>query len=195
MTTHQYRIASNRLPVYDYTQPGWYFVTINTKNRHPYFGVIVNGEMQLSKIGMVVKNELLKTPKIRSYVLLDEYVIMPNHIHVIIVINARHNHNKTNTVVETPRRGVSTENVLQYVVHHPKPYTENVSLNTTNHWKPHSLGAMVNQFKSICTKYIRTHINAHFAWQSRYYDHIIRNQYELNRIRAYIRNNAQKHHI
>lgn len=96
----KYRIPSTRLPGWDYANAGYYFVTIVTHGRIPYFGEIVAGEMHLSPIGDIVANEWVKTPQIRPNVQLDEWVIMPNHLHAILVI--------TGTLVETPRRGVST---------------------------------------------------------------------------------------
>ena len=89
---------------------------------------------------------------------------MPNHIHGILVITERM------TNVETPRRGVSTR----------------------SKWKPGTLGAIINQFKSISTKRIRHAGTNAFAWQPRFHDHIIRNEDALFRIRTYIQNNPQK---
>src|ERR1700758_186582 len=77
---------SIRLKEYDYSQSGAYFITVCTYNRECLFGDVVNGEMRLNKWGTIVENELLKTPELRPNVLLDEYVVMPNHLHGIIVI-------------------------------------------------------------------------------------------------------------
>ncbi|HHT9117561.1 MAG TPA: transposase, partial [Candidatus Hypogeohydataceae bacterium YC38] len=71
---------------YDYSQVGAYFLTICTHNKACVFGDIVNGEMQLNDYGAIVKNEWLKTDKLRRNVAIDEYIIMPNHIHGIIII-------------------------------------------------------------------------------------------------------------
>ena len=100
--------------------------------------------------------EELKTPLIRPNISIDAWVVMPNHIHAIIVIG------ENPEVVQTPRRGVSVK---------------------TN-WKLGTLGAMVYQFKSICTKRIRALGCADFAWQARFYDHIIQNEKDLDNIRA-----------
>jgi len=118
----KYRISSARLPGWDYASAGYYFVTIVTQGHIPYFGEIVDGKMHLSPIGAIVADEWTKTPQIRPNVQMDEWVIMPNHIHGIINI----------IEVETPRRGVST-----------------------TAWKPNTLGSILNQFKSVCTKRIR----------------------------------------
>ncbi len=148
--------------------------------------------MHLSPIGEIVAEEWLKTPQIRPNVLLDEWVIMPNHIHGIIVITSR---------VETPRRGVSTPDrgvstpdrgVSTPDRGVPTPDRgvptprRGVSTNTTTQWKPNTLGTIINQFKSVCTKRIRAAGSVEFAWQSRFYDHIIRDEKSFERIRSYI---------
>ncbi len=78
---------SNRLRNYDYSTPGYYFVTICTYKRSHMFGSISKQEMLLNDKGRIVKNEWMKTPRIRPYVQLDEFIIMPNHIHGIIIIS------------------------------------------------------------------------------------------------------------
>ncbi len=70
---------SIRLPGYDYSQEGCYFITIVTHEREPIFGTIVADEMELSKFGRIVEDEWMKTPTIRREIELDEFVIMPNH--------------------------------------------------------------------------------------------------------------------
>ena len=172
---NRYTIRSARLPGYDYSQNGMYFTTICTKDKEEFFGEIKNGEMILNDIGKIVRKELLQTPIIRKNVKLDRWVIMPNHLHVIIEIIDQPNGVETprKNWVETPRRGVSTMR---------GGYNPN--------WKPNSLGSIINQFKSVCTKRIwKTVPNIGFAWQSRFYDHIIRNDESLNKIREYIQTN------
>ena len=83
---NRYCIKSARLEGYDYSASGGYFVTICTHDREYWFGEIVRGKMQLSEIGEIVADEWVKTEQIRSNVELDEWVIMPNHFHGIIMI-------------------------------------------------------------------------------------------------------------
>ncbi len=155
---NKYRVESSRLPGYDYSQNGIYFVTICTKEREEFFGKIENGKMILSNIGEIIKEELLKTPEIRKNIRLDEWIIMPNHLHAIIEIN------NGRVSVETPRRGVSTIPTK----------LKNKRGGYNSEWKPNSLGSIINQFKSVCTKKILKLKYVTFAWQSRFYDHIIR---------------------
>ena len=168
---NKYRTESTRLKNWDYSKSGYYFVTICTKDKKCFFGEIENEKIILNEIGEIAHNEWGETEKIRSNIKLDEFIVMPNHIHGILIIAKK----IASPNEETPRRGVSTER----------------NLNHKLEWKPNSLGSIINQFKSICTKQSRL-INPNFAWQSRFHDHIIRDENELNQIREYIINNPLK---
>ena len=85
-TPSKLRRRSIRLRGYDYAQPGAYFVTVCTHQWANIFGDIINGEMILNPLGRVVQDEWLRTAQIRLYVQLDEYVVMPNHLHGIVMI-------------------------------------------------------------------------------------------------------------
>lgn len=179
MTLYQnkYRVESARHPHWDYTSNGYYFVTICTHNRQHFFGRVIAGKMQLSDIGKIVADEWQKTSQIRSNVKLDEWVVMPNHFHGIIIID-----NPAQTFqnpAETFRRNVSNVN-SQF----------NQSTNKSR-LKPDSLGSIIGQFKSVCTKQIRQQ-HPEFRWQTRFHDIIIRNEKSLHNIRRYIINNPAK---
>ncbi len=90
---NRYRIESSRLQGYDYSQNGAYCITICTKNREQYFGTIINGVMHHSQMGEIAKHEWLRTPQLRpdTNIVLDEFVIMPDHVHMIFFINLGHN--------------------------------------------------------------------------------------------------------
>ncbi len=162
----KYRVESTRLRHWDYSV-GSYFVTICTRDKEHYFGNIIDGIMQLSIIGEIAKQELLKTEKMRDNVKLDEWVIMPNHIHVIIVIDN----------VETQRIASLRNNKQQY----------------QNKFGPQSnnLASIIRGYK-IGVKKWATINNVGFQWQTRFYDHIIRDENSLNNIREYIINNPLK---
>jgi putative transposase len=164
---NKYRIESARCPNWDYTSNGYYFVTICTHNRQYFFGNVIAGKMQLSNIGLIIAQEWQKTPQIRPNVQLDKWVVMPNHLHGIIIIN---NH------VETFRRNVST---IENTKHKPR-------------LQSNSLGSIIGQFKSVCTKQIWKMGFNDFRWQTRFHDHIIRDEESLQRIRQYIMNNPTK---
>ncbi|MFA6039821.1 MAG: transposase [Candidatus Peribacteraceae bacterium] len=162
----RYRNDSARCAPWDYSSTGAYFVTINTKDRIPWFGTVRNGIMGLSDVGSIVSEEWMKTPTIRPYVILDEWVVMPDHIHGIIVLHRR----------------PDGERIIDASRHHESPMAR---------FKPHTLGAIINQFKSKCTKRIWAAGYGGFAWQPRYHDRIIRDADAMVRIRAYIRHNPR----
>jgi REP element-mobilizing transposase RayT len=162
----KYRISSTRLKEWDYGSPGYYFITLCTKDRISWFGNIDIDHISFSPSGEIAVQNLGKIPQIYPYIDIDSWVIMPNHIHAIVIIK------------EMPGSTVET-------------FHWNVSTN--NHYlRSGTLGAIINQFKSICTKRIRGLGYMHFAWQPLFYDHIIRNQKSLEKIRAYIIANPVK---
>ena len=158
----KYRIKTTWLKNWDYGSDGFYFVTICTKDRIPVFGQIKNNEIILSEIGNIAEKYWLEIPAHFPFVNLDTFVIMPNHIHGIIIINNN---------VETGQCPVSTVG---------KNHTKNSN----------TLSSIIGSYKSICTKRINKMQNRiNFRWQSRFYDHIIRNEKSLYNIRNYIINN------
>jgi len=158
---HKHHRRSIRLKEYDYSQPGGYYITICTQNREILFGDIEKGKMILNEIGKIVKNYWLKIPDLRSYIELDEFIIMPNHFHGIMIIKENSNNVR------------ATESVAPTL-------------------KAHSIGSILGQFKSTTTKEIQKTLIPHFKWQRNYYEHIIRDEPDLNRIRRYIKENPLK---
>jgi len=153
---NKYRIESTRLQEYDYSSPGAYFFTGCTKNRECLFGETADGQMILNDSGQIVLDCWHDLPNHYANMTLDAFVIMPNHIHGIIII------------VETGFKPVSTK-------------------TKTNH----GLSEFVRALKTFSSR----HINAIRktpgipVWQSRFHEHIIRNEIELHKIREYIVNN------
>lgn len=92
-----YRVESHRYKGWDYSSSGWYYLTINTYKKNHYLGRIEKGKMILSEYGEIVKQELLKSFKLRSELSLDEYIIMPNHIHLIVRIVETHGNYQVET--------------------------------------------------------------------------------------------------
>jgi len=84
---NKYRVESARLKEWDYSIPRWYYVTVCTKKKKHFFGRVINGEMRLNKLGKAVKSYFEDIPAHYKSVEIDCYVIMPNHIHGIIIIN------------------------------------------------------------------------------------------------------------
>jgi len=98
---NKYRIESSRLKDWDYSKDGAYFVTICTHDMKNYFGKVIEDKVILTNIGKIVNNEWLRTKEIRENILLDEYIVMPNHFHGILMIL-----NDDKIIVETSRRVV-----------------------------------------------------------------------------------------
>ena len=194
----KHRVETTRLAGWDYRSAGYYFVTICTHDRACYLGEIRDGAMLLSHQGKVVAGEWQQTGKLRGNVILDEWVIMPNHFHAIIAITAnvapcldsKNNNPKT----ETCQRHVSTGGGDVSVETSPVArldFTSPVARLGVTGLKSGSLGAIINQFKSVCTKRIRA-AGHDFGWQARYYEQIIRDEKSLHDIREYIVNNPLK---
>lgn len=164
---------SIRLKGYDYAQSGAYFVTIVTQRRACLFGQVTNGQMQLNDAGLVAKACWLAIPEHFPFVELDAFVIMPNHIHGIIVI--------TDT-------GVGANN------HSPRTVGANVGAGANDHSPRPSpfrspsqtIGSIIRGFKIGVTKWFRANTDVYVVWQRNYYEHIIRDEPALQRIRYYI---------
>ena len=180
---NKYRISSARLQSWDYGQNAAYFVTICTHNRIRFLGKIVKTQnpsapqqMELSEIGELVEKFWYEIPSHYPFVELDAFVVMPDHIHGIIIINKPNNAATTPDLrgVETPKLGASTSKTKRG--------------GKNERWKPNTLGSIINQYKRICTINARK-INPKWKWQSRFHDHIIRDNASFLRIRQYIIDN------
>jgi len=172
---NKYRIESVRLKDWDYSKGGYYFVTICTLNGECIFGEVVEEKVQLSPIGHIVAEEWVKTEILRRNVTLGKWVIMPNHLHGIIII-------KNDDVETHSRASINAETHNNASL---PPYKNKFEPQRNN------LSSIIRGFKSATTGRIRS-VKRNFSWQSRFYDHIIRNEKSLNKIREYILNNPLK---
>ena len=168
---------SIRLRKYDYSQSGVYFVTICTQNKKCFLGNIVNDEMVLNDAGQMVESIWSELPERFPHVKLDEFVIMPNHFHGTVVF-------RTGESCVRPATGEQSTGE-----HKVRPYG---TLSGT-------LGRIMQAFKSITThKYIAGVKQKQWPpfpgklWQRNYYEHIVRDENELNDIRKYIMDNPKK---
>ena len=139
---NKYRIESARLKGYDYAEAGAYFVTVCTKGMQCWFGDVVNGEMQLSAIGNIVADEWMKTERIRANVTLDAWVIMPNHLHGIVVINE-------------PASSVETHGLETHGVETHSSASLRGQQHKQNRFGPqrHNLASIIRGFKAASTKH------------------------------------------
>ena len=168
-TKHHRR--SIRLQSYDYSWPGAYFITLCVREKECVLGDIVDGEMRLSEIGQIVTEAWLWLAERYPHLELDEWTIMPNHLHGIIVL------------AYDDRRGGS-RSVLQ----------GDSRISPTDRGKP--LGQLIGAFKTVSTKRINALRGTPGVpfWQRNYWEHVIRDEIDLNRIRQYIENNPRHWH-
>jgi putative transposase len=184
---NRYRVESARMSGWDYRTNGHYFVTIWTRGREPFYDEVVDGAMVLSTMGTIVAAEWKRIAIRRRDVELDDWVIMPTHVHGVVVLQG-------DALVETPQRTPKLDALSDEVsltdMRSPERIQQGVP--TTSRLPAGSLGAIIGQFKSRSTKRIWRDGFSAFAWQSRFYDHVIRNEPSLNEIRKYIIDNPLK---
>ena len=172
---NKYRIPSARLVGWDYRNDGLYFITICCKNRRHYFGKIECGQMILTETGQLTEKYLLEIPEHFPFVRLDATIVMPNHLHAIVVIDRG----------DGDCRGVACPGGdVACNVSTKNPFMASISP------KPGSLSTILRSFKSAVKKDART-IIPDFDWQSRFHDHIIRDAGSHQRIKKYIENNPR----
>ncbi len=150
---------SIRLRDYDYSQSGAYFVTICTKNKECLLGDVVDGKIVLNDIGKFVQQCWLNIPEHFPNGTVDEYIIMPNHIHGIVIITV----------------GANNYSPLQNEQLFQSP--------------SRTIGSIIRGFKIGVTKWSRQNTDMYTLWQRNYYEHIIRNEGDMNTILEYIVNN------
>jgi REP element-mobilizing transposase RayT len=215
-----HRRRSLRLKHYDYSQPGGYFITICSHNWKCIFGEIGDGSMRVNEFGMIVREEWLRSPKVRTEVILDAFIVMPNHFHGIIIINEVEGERND---IRTDGRGAQPcartmggkgtqpkdgDRDSQSVRARSQSPTEannvrtppNCDVHIGAHSRaplrrtPKSLGSFVAGFKSIVTKRVNE-IRGSWGqpvWQRNYYEHVIRDDEHLYTIRDYVLNNPAR---
>ncbi len=166
---NKYRISSTRLPGYDYGRNGAYFVTMNTKYRHHYFGNIVGAghlkKMIFSEMGRIANEFWMQIPGHFNFVRLDAFQVMPDHLHGIIIIDKGDDGGSLGKLITEYRNAFA-------------PQSKN-------------LASIIRGFKAG-VKTFAVKNNIPFFWQERFHDHIIQNQEEFQRIRKYILENVSK---
>ncbi|HUT16412.1 MAG TPA: transposase [Anaerolineae bacterium] len=189
----KYRVQSTRLRSWDYAAAGWYFVTICTRGGECSFGDVIDGQMRLSPIGDVACRYWVGTPEHVENVTLDSFIVMPNHVHGIVIIEKKARSGCQDATGSDGCRDVASPGA--------RPSACNVSTDTVesrHHCMPRilpkagSLSAIVRSYKAAVTRCCRQNGYSTFAWQPRFYDHIIRNEESVRRMREYIENNPLK---
>lgn len=207
---NKYRIPSARLQTWDYANNGTYFITICTQNRHHFFGTIQNQEMQLSEIGKLAVQFWLEIPNHFPFIELGNFVVMPNHVHGILIINhsvetrfIASNNNETRCIAPN-----DINNAPQFIApnennNEPRCIAPNdINTNETrliaslqgniggfsgnkNPMINDNISKIIRWYKGRCSFECRK-INPNFGWQTRFHDHIIRNAKSFDTIQNYI---------
>ncbi len=196
---------SIRLKGYDYTQPGAYFVTLCIRHRECLLGEIIKGVMHLSPFGCIVEKEWYRTTAVRRNVELDAFVIMPNHIHGIIVLTDTNSRRdplrhpspvKSDNYIGRPLTQLRATrqhlfSSLPHLIERVAPTGEMLRQVYPQGPASGSLGAIVGQIKSLSAKRINRirHSLGVPVWQRDFYDHIIHRSASLHAIRQYIAEN------
>ncbi len=175
---NKYNRQSIRLKGYDYSSPGEYFITICTHNRKHIFGNVADGEMRLNEYGVVARDFWCQIPKRYGNVILDEFVVMPNHFHGIIGIEYKFEQNPVGAIHELPLR-------------------DGFKINSKNEQMKRRkmlLPKIIGWYKMNVSKQVNILLGntGRRFWQRNYYEHIIRNDKSLHHIRDYIINNPTK---
>jgi REP element-mobilizing transposase RayT len=212
----KYRNESARLKNWDYASNGAYFITICTDNREHYFGEIENGKMQVSPAGAIAYVLWQEIKNHAKNIALGEFIVMPNHVHGILIINGNVGHGRAvacngpdgnayvqaggdvalgfdrdvacNVPTDNPDRD-GDENRTDVACNVPtnEDSEKNQEMAAISP-KPNSVSTIIRSYKSAVTNYCNR-LGLKFAWQPRFHDHIIRNDEAFQNISAYIKNN------
>ena len=172
---------SLRLADYDYTLSGAYFVTVCAASHVCLFGTVVAGEMRLNAYGQIAEREWRRTAEMRTAVTMDAWVVMPNHVHGIVVIEAADD----SELVDESRMAGDRRSPLR---------SGRSTIPVARGPAKASLGALIAGYKAAVARSINElrGTNQPAIWQRSYYEHVIRNDEDLQRIREYIVNNPAR---
>ncbi len=186
---------SIRLRMHDYCSIGYYFVTICTKDRLRLFGHIKNGKMNLSKYGEIAERFLQEIPNHFPNVVVDEFIIMPDHVHAMIHIKNHVDHQPAHTPRAKPD-DANGDGGAQHAAPLRRRWRTNHSrvgcVPAYGVIKPGSLSAIIRSYKSAVTREARLSGFDGIIWQRNYHETIIRNETHLFNARRYIINNVNK---
>jgi putative transposase len=169
-----------RLPGYDYSVPGAYYVTVCTLRRRQLFGVLSQGEVLLSRLGAIARECWLRIPACRPDVRLDEFKVMPDHVHGILVIEE--------SIAQMDERVAREEREARERATLASPPQPGGACGPDCG----AVGAIVGGYKSAVTREIHKIRPGMGVWQRGFFDHIVRGEDDLERIRHYIRSNARE---
>jgi len=180
---NQYRSDSLRLKNWNYGWNGAYFITICTRHRVSYFGTVVNKNMKLSPLGVIADILWYEIKNHTKNVELAEFVVMPNHIHGILVLND----------TQTSGNGIGNDiNVeTRHALSLQSPQHQTMGSQRFQNQGRNTISSIIGSYKSAVSKHAHR-LGFDFQWQHDYWEHIIRNEDEFNRISQYITENPSR---
>ena len=190
---NKYRIPSARAQWWDYSGAGAYFITICTAHRIPFFGEIINARLQSTELAILAEKFWHEIPNQFNFIESGSFVVMPDHIHMILIIN-------DDAIVETrliasltltPDQPIPQSDDETQLIASLRPRQKTGGI--TGQKKPmlnRNIARVIRWYKGRCAFEMRK-IHAEFGWQTRFYDHIIRNDDEYLRICHYIETNPE----
>lgn len=183
---NKYRGQTTRASWWNYGWNGAYFITICTKNREHFFGEIINKEMALSHTGVIADILWYDIPRNSPFIKLGEFVVMPNHIHGIIILD--YPVGAVGALRATPPQLDPPQSVRAlHATPQPSESDKNQRMADISP-KPNSISTIIRSYKSAVTKHANR-LGFENGWQARFHDHIIRDEAEYQRIANYILNN------
>ena len=185
-TTMYNERESHRLKDWDYSSKGVYFITICCKDKRSYFGSFFNNQIILSEVGIISSKYWLDIPNHFPHVKLQEFIIMPNHIHGILILDYSNVGTRHGVSLHSP----SFDNVMSCHGMTLQPRKKsNQKLNLFSKPIKNSISVIINQYKSSVKRWCNKNGFDHFQWQSSFYDEILHNENSIDKIREYICNN------
>ena len=168
---HPHNRRTVRLREYDYSWPGWYYVTFCTHDRECWFGQIIGNGFCLTSLGELAGRYWREIPSHHPTTEMDTFVVMPNHLHGIIILTDTEPPNRRDVQLNVPTANINYSKISP---------------------QQRSLAVIVRTYKAAVTTWGRAHGYAKFRWQQRFYDHVIRTEQDLHRLRHYIANNPMR---
>ncbi len=186
----RYHSDSVRRSGWDYRQSAWYFITICTDRRLPYFGEVRNGIMGLSPTGCVALRYWENIAELNERAVLDAFIVMPNHIHGLLGLVPKPNVNDSQEVGSLESNDPTSKT-------NGSTTSESTNRETSAHMSrispdAGSVSAIVRSYKTAVTKRVRGTLRTDFGWQSRFHDHIVRTRQAFDNIRQYIQSNPAR---
>ena len=189
---NRYRVESIRLADWDYSSRGWYFVTICTKDKRCLLGDAVDGEVALSDAGVIAEQEMKALTGHYSNVAIDRFVVMPNHVHAIVVIDGEHVYSPS------PTKNRKHSAMLAIPLHERPDNRQELaragdaaSRVSTGGIRLPSLAEVVGGYKAGVSRICHAKGLPGFAWQARFHEHILRSNASVNAVRDYIDHNPR----